>query len=84
MAKKVAEVLYRVIMCSHLLPFLATTVIRRIVAICGNLVKQNIARNGEKVTEVLYRVADQSFYCHFWQLCAIIFCHFWQLLSYGK
>ena len=28
---------------------------------------RNIARNGKKVTEVLYREADQSFYCHFWQ-----------------
>ena len=65
--KKVTEVLYRVIMCSLLLPFLATIVIRQIVAIFGNrqivtifgnLVKQNIARNGKKVTEVLYRVAD--------------------------
>ena len=56
--KKVTEVLYRVIMCTHLLPFLATIVIRQIVAIFGNLVKQNIARNGKKVTEVLYRVAD--------------------------
>ena len=42
-------------MCSQLLPFLATTVIRQIVAIFGNFVKQNIARN---VTEVLYTVAD--------------------------
>ena len=52
--KKVIEVLYRVIMCTHLLPFLSTIVIRQIVAIFGNLVKQNIARNGKKVTEVLY------------------------------
>ena len=48
MAKKVTEVLYRVIMRSHLLPFLATTVIRQIVAIFGNFVKLNIARNGKK------------------------------------
>ena len=58
MAKKVTEVLYRVIMCTLLLPFLATIVVRQIVAIFGNLVTQNIARNGKKVTEVLYRVAD--------------------------
>ena len=45
-------------MCSQLLLFLATTVIWQIVAIFGNFVKQNIARNGKKVTEVLYRVAD--------------------------
>ena len=37
--KKVTEVLYRVTMCSHLLPFLATTVIWQIVAIFSNLVK---------------------------------------------
>ena len=69
---------------NKILPYLATTVIRQIVAIFGNFVKQNIARNGKKVTEVLYRVADQSFYCHFWQLCAVFYCHFWQLLSYSK
>ena len=45
-------------MCSQLLLFLATTVIRQIVTIFGNFVKQNIARNGKKVTEILYRVAD--------------------------
>ena len=51
-------------MQSHLLLFLATTVIWEIVAIFGNLVKQNIAifgnlvkqnvaRNGRKVTKLL-------------------------------
>ena len=40
-------------MCSHLLPFLAATVIRQLVAIFGNLVKQNVARNGKKVTKLL-------------------------------
>ena len=45
-------------MCSQLLFFLGTTVIRHIVDIFGNFVKQNIARNGKKGTEVLYRVAD--------------------------
>ena len=63
--KKVTEVLYRVAdqsfychfwqLCDHLLPFLATTVIRQTVTI---LVKQNIARNGIKVIEVFYRAAD--------------------------
>jgi len=37
------------------------------VAICGNLVKLNIASNCKKVTKVLCR-ADHSVYCHFWQL----------------
>ena len=35
---------------------------QQIVAIFGNLVKQNIARNGKKVTYILYRVADHSIY----------------------
>ena len=48
------EVVYRVIMCSHLLPFLAATVmIRQLVAIFGDLVKQDVARNGKKVIKLL-------------------------------
>ena len=47
------------------LPFLAT--LRSIkIAIFGEHLllteMQNITRNGKKVTEVLYRVADQSFF----------------------
>ena len=44
------------------------------IAIFGNFWRalsltemQNIARNGKKVTEVLYSVVDQFFYFHFWQ-----------------
>ena len=55
------------------LPDLAT--LRSIkIAIFGNFWRallltemQNIARNGKKMTQVLYRAAEQSFYCHFWQ-----------------
>ena len=43
---------------------------------------QNIAKNGKKVTQVLYRVADQSTNsCHFWQLSEAQYYQKWKKKS---
>ena len=57
---------------------------QQIVAIFGNLVKENIARNGKKVTCVLYRVEDHSaviaIFGNF--CCAANSFHFCQLVAH--
>ena len=51
-------------------------VIKQVVAVCGNLVKQNIARNGKKVTEVLFgNFCHKASSYYFWQKCTIVYSH---------